>query len=320
MHSDHAGQQRPSTRFQGCRISLHLSRRLVALVAAAAALVTPSAARAQTLSLGAANGYDLLAAYDPSTQAAGSFYSFQTSTIYSNVGLGQNGNLGGAFNIGSKLYADPSATISATGAIPTPISSNLSAPSAAAVSLEQAASSWNSGNSAVLSVAHTGNSYTVNGTSSGSAQNLVNLAANTAIGSASGQYTFTINGTSNQQFLINLGPNVSFTDVTVVLTGGVTRANIFYNNVGGMSTFGGSTIAGNILNMKGGSTFLSDDVVHGSVISDGAVYLNNTVVAPEMPTVFAAGFAGLCLLGHAGFRLLRGRSRRQARAVKCSPV
>jgi hypothetical protein len=307
MSIDHGGHRQSSAAgFDGI-IDFLRCRGVIGAIALSLALFAPSRGFAQTIDIGAANGFDVLAAYNPTTTDAGYFYSLPTSTVYSNVGLGQYGGLDGSFNLRGNLFQDSNSTNTATGSIPTAISADLSAASQAAVSAAATASAWStSGNTNFLSISQNGSNYRVDGTAgSPKDQNVINVGTGTTIGGATGQYTLTVNGTASQQFVFNLGTRVSITDVNMVLTGGVTRNNIFFVNTGSSFSIGNSTISGTILNMNGKSIFLTGDVVHGAVLSDGSVSLASTVIAPEMPTIMMAGLAGLFVFGHAGFNFRR---------------
>jgi hypothetical protein len=266
----------------------------LALVVAA-----PSHCSAQTISLGQAANYDVFGAYNSSTNVAGVFYSYPASTVDGNVGLASNGilssTMGGAFNVLGTAFAQNSA--SQYGASGTPgggivTGANLTQANSDALKAYSTAAGWTSANSNVLSLSQNGNNYSVTGLSSNNGQNLINLTS--SLGNASGSFTLTISGPG--QFLFNLGTGVSLTDVKVVLNG-VNQSNVFFNNAGGFAAFGGSDISGTVLNMNGGFMSLDSDMIHGSVVSNGAIDMGSTVIAPELPTITMAAAACLLLVG-----------------------
>jgi hypothetical protein len=318
MLSDHAGLNSLSIPLRRPIIRSRLSRAFVLIAAMAFIHMTSSQSCAQTLNLGAAGGFELFAAYNSSTDDSGTFKSSPTSTIFGHVGLGADGALGGSFAIGGNVYQESTAHNTTSGT-PSPIVTDLSAASQAAVNAAQTAGSWNVLNSNVLTMALSGNNYQVNGSSDFSGRNVINLASNSGgIGSTDGHYTLTINGTASEQFVFNVGKNDDFTNVSVVLTGGVTGNNVFFNMVGGSNAFIASDITGTILNMNGkGISLDSGTYIHGAVISDGFVDMGNVIVAPELPTVVMASLAGLVVFGSAGIRRLR---KRKQIALTVSPL
>jgi hypothetical protein len=281
----------------------------VAILALVLALGSPSPCSAQTLSLGQAGNYDAFGAYNSSTNAAATFYSFSSSTD-GNVGLASNGaslnglttglNVGGTvFLQGNSAFNNGTAGLVVTGA-------NLTQANNDALAANHTASSWNASNSNILSMSQSGNNYSVTGLSSHSGQNIINITG--ALG-GSGNYTLNISGSG--QFLFNLSAGASLTDFTVVLNG-VSASNVFFNTKGNGVGIGGSTIYGNILNMNGGSMSLDSDVIHGSVVSDGFIDMAGTIIAPELPTIMMAGIACLFLLGKVGLDCRRKLTARTA--------
>ena len=257
----------------------------------------PLPCSAQTLSLGQAGNYDAFGAYNSSTNNAGIFYSF-SSTADGSVGLASNGallngsttglNVGGTvFLQGHSAFNNGTAGLIVTGANLTQANNDVQLP----IRRPQIGTPQISN---ILSMSQSGNNYSVNGLSSHSGQNIINITG--ALG-GSGNYTLNISGSG--QFLFNLSAGASLTDFTVVLNG-VSASNVFFNTTGNGVGIGGSTIYGNILNMNGGSMSLDSDVIHGFVVSDGFIDMAGTTIAPELPTIMMAGIACLFLLGKVG--------------------
>jgi hypothetical protein len=288
---------------------------VLALIASASILAAPSAASAQTLSLGDASGFEAFAVSNATTGAAGDF-NFSNSTTDGSVALGANTYLGGAGTINGNLYADQSASYSGVNVMGSIITqgmgSYLSTLSQNVINTATAASGWNSSNANALTASVSGTNYQFTGGSGHNGDNVitVNSTTNSALlnlSSSGTSYTITINGTATEQFVFNITGHTTWTNVTVVLNG-VNSSNVFFNFLSGNDGINSSAIAGNILNVINGTSMSIDNsTIDGSVMSTGFVDLANTVIAPEFPTVMMAGVASLIVLGRAGLKWRRGR-------------
>jgi hypothetical protein len=306
------------------------THRLTAAVGLVLALAAPSICSAQTLSLGSAGDFGLFGAYNANADSGmGSSATLigGPASISSGVGLDVGSSFSGTTSITGALYvnSDPSSsagpasyTGSGTpgGGVFTGGSTNtfLSQASQQAINAATTAASWTgslsanqltvSNNSVTLSSANSGqNVVTVNSSSSSSANyGLANLT-NT---------TLTISGSAGEQVVFNFVGSklVTWTNVNVVLSGGITASNVFFNFTGGNVGIVGGTINGNILDVVNGTSSMSLDngvLINGSVVSDGFVDMGNAVITPEMPTIVMASLAGLLIAVPAGISRLRRR-------------
>jgi hypothetical protein len=285
--------------------------RFVAVAALALAFSAPAHCYAQSsLSLGAAGGYGLL---DVSGNVTGAL-----STVDGNVGVGGAGNASVTqlTTLGTVIL-DTNYSASYTGSYGSEVSQSLTA-AANAVSLlsSQINGIVGSGtipsNTLTLQQIGSGNNYTLAGAPSSTEVNVINLG-NQFNGTAN--YTLTITGTSNEQFLFNIASSSDVSNLTVILNG-VVGSNVFWN-VGAFSSITTSELFGNVLTLTGTNTAVSldSDVIVGSVVSnDSLLDMSGTVVSPELPTISMAGVAGLLVV------VKSVHSRRRRRLAKVASL
>ena len=279
----------------------------------AVALGLPSRSSGQTtISLGQAGNYGL---FEVSNGSPFGKVTDVSSTITGNVALGASTSLtatGAA--ISGSIYEDSNASFNnvlqssiVTGGITKNFSlatatNNANQASAAATALSHGSSTARSN--------HSGLNYTLTGGSTTS-PNVYNSSSALNLTGAN----FTIHGSSNQQFVLNLASGLSLTGVTINLTGGVTAQNVIFNIIGGNVSMTGTSFAGSILDLNKNSQFsLTGDTIREAslpaVISHSSARtllagsssggVARLLVAPESPTIMMAAVACLLALGTSG--------------------
>ncbi|GLX78363.1 hypothetical protein tinsulaeT_17030 [Thalassotalea insulae] len=107
--------------------------------------------------------------------------------------------------------------------------------------------------------------------------NAYDALAVSAIDLTSGEY-LTINGSASDQLILNISGNAFVgSGAGILLTGGLTSANVFFNFINdGQTTFnfGGANISGTFLANNG--AFIAGD---GAQLDDVRFYTNNTLIA-----------------------------------------
>ncbi len=312
MRLDHVGPKVPSTIFCDGLTRCFSFRWLTALIALAVGFTPSSRCSAQTIDLGQAAGFAAFAVSDSNSGNTGDFI-FSSSTVYGSAALGAGSSLTGIGTIMGNLAQDPSASFSGVNVMGTTSSSN--AMGAYLAPLSQTV--MNAATTAQNALSNGANQATVSGSNfnyniSGSAGlNVITVNSGTnsgLLGSSLGTTTITINanGNSNEQFVFNFTGRTTLTNVNVVLTGGASAGNIFYNFISGNVGIVSSDLQGNVLDVINGTSMSIDNsTIMGSVMSDGFVDAANSVLAPELPTIITAGLACVFVLGMAGRNLSR---------------
>jgi hypothetical protein len=262
----------------------------------------PSVSFAQTINLGAAGNFELLAVSSGNSPIVTS----SADSISGNVGLGPGTQfnaaapqtyIGGSVYLASGVTGVPNPAVTIGGSVNR--NADLSqAISAATLAYNTAKGDTNN----TATVQHSGSSYSITGSA---AVNAYNFTTNPNISGA----TITITGSSTQQFVFNFSNGLSMANSTVVLSG-VSASNVFFNITGGSTSITGTSFSGVLLDGSKGSVTLLNDVMHGEVIANGSITMANTVMAPELPTSMMAALAGLFMMGSAGVGWLRKRQAR----------
>ncbi len=315
-----AGAIHPSRRSPVLFGRFRAAHGLTAAMGLALVLAAPSFCSAQTLNLGGAGDFGLFGVYDANVGSATLIGG--PANIVGSVGLDAGSSLSGTTSITDTLYLnnDPSPAVGAAsytgsgtpgGGVVTgaQINTALGQASLQAINVATTAASWTNSSSAnQLTVSN--NLVTLSSLNSGQNVVTVNTTTNAGLLSMSNG-TLTINGTAGEQVVFNFtGPHTTtWTNINVVLTGGITAQNVFFNFIGGSAGIVGGTINGNILDVVNGTSMSLDNgvVINGSVISDGFVDMGNAMITPELPTIVMAGLASLLVVIPAGFSRLRRR-------------
>ena len=283
----------------------------VSFIALAVGLAASSPCIAQTMNLGQAGQYNVFETTMPGV-SSGSLY-IQGSSIDGSVALGT----GTAANfyadssaIGGALYgADSSfpedALVHTTIAGGVQLGTDLSQATSDAASAAAVAAGLANNNTS-FSEEPTGQ-YSVTGQSS---MNVFSFDQGLSLLNT----TFTINGTSSQQFVFNfdnLNPDnpwdaLNLENTTIVLNG-VSASNVFFNVIGGTVSIWGSAVSGTILDEVGSDVNIGDSTIHGHVIGNGDISILNSSIAPELSTIMTAALACVLVAGNAGRIFLRQR-------------
>ncbi len=284
------------------------SRGLVLIVGLSIGCMAAPPAFAQ-ISLGQAGDYSL---FQASVGSSPNIMSISGSTISNDVGMGANAVYAlSSTTITGGLYED-SNTFGSTSNLTTgagifsPVNLSQAASDAGSAAAAAAGSTPSATYGNIGSMSFTGNA----------AQNTFNLSSLNLNGgqitiSGSGLFVFNITGTIG-----GTGSNSSdamfLSNAVVQASSGVTGIIFNIENGGNVSIGGntGSQVVGTILDMSHGSVSLSNTNLEGSLITNGNIAIANSyIVAPEMPTIVMAGFAGLILVARGGLKCLRGRRR-----------
>jgi Ice-binding-like len=305
-------------------------RGIIATAGLACALTFPSPGWAQaTINLGQAGNYGF---FEVSNGLSSGKVTDTGSKLVGSVALGANTSLtatSGLFQ--GSIYEDTKATFNnvlqtskVTGQIVANTSLSTATTNATQASAAAAALTSKTGSAAMLT--HTPTSYTFTGW----ATNVPNFYTFSSALNLAGA-TININGSANQQFVLNFANGFSFTGVTINLSGGLTAQNLIFNVTGGSVAMTGSTFLGTLLDLSKNSVSITGSSVQGSVIANGNVSLTGgsivasssgsssgggdppTVSAPESPTIV---MAGLACLAAAGSGLYRRRQRKLACALE----
>jgi hypothetical protein len=275
-------------------------RVFIRMIAVIVGIGAPSVSFAQTINLGAAGNFELLAVSSGNSPLVTS----SADSISGNVGLGPGTQFNAASPptyIGGNVYLASGVTGVPNPAVTIAGSVNKNADLSPAISAANTAYNTAKGyttNTAM--VQHSGSSYTITGTAT---ENAYNFTTNPNLSGA----TITISGSSTQQFVFNFSNGLSLANSTIILQGGVTASNVFFNITGGSASITGTSFQGVLLDGSKGTVTLLNDVIHGEVIANGSITMSNTVMAPELPTITMAGLAGIFVMGSAGVGWLRKR-------------
>ena len=320
MNPESAKSKHASVICWSTRIRSRASVRLLVPIVLLLGFALPVRSFAQTtaLNLGAAGQFNIFEVSNPN--ASSQSISISGSSMDGSVALGANTQYStSSTSIGGSVYEDKnvkgtSTTTTVAGGVYTGVS--LGSAGATAISQASTAAGENGGQSN-NSFTQTGSNYAINSTYHGVALavSVVDFKSDPNLQNS----TITITGNANQQFVFNFSNGLSLTNTTIILSGGVTSNNIFFNITGGNVSISGSTLQGTFLDMvaKGStpSMTLAHDTIHGSIVTDASLTMTSSVIAPELPTITMAAIACLVLLGKAGVDYRRRLVARMASAT-----
>lgn len=297
------------------------------MIALAFGLLASSPCFSQTISLGGAGQYSIFEATEPGVTPGS--VSVGSSSIAGSVAVGAGTTLSidSATTIGGAVYEDSNITASVLTTVPGGVQTGTNLAQAATDAANAASTA--AGLPVTINPNDSLSSFSSNTIYGNPGVNVVDFAQGLFLDGA----TFTINGTSSEQFVFNVSQYLLLTDTSIVLNG-VSASNVSFNIIDstgsgtGVVSISGGTFYGTILDLVAGnpgdSVSLSGDptggilTLNGSIISDASISISNSSIglpsepnvtpAPELPTNIMAGLACLLLVvWNAGRNLLRRR-------------
>jgi hypothetical protein len=136
-------------------------------------------------------------------------------------------------------------------------------------------------------------------TASAPGRNVVDLLAGINLPNGT---TLTLSGSATQSFVINIpAGGIALGQASIVLTGGITAANVIFNLTGltadNVSMTGPGVVNGIVMDLNGMVSLSNNDTVNGEVISGNQISLNNNSDVEAVQTVPEASTTAYYTLG-----------------------